>query len=364
MRKDIMRKLVFLVAAASLTLAGCGGGSSSGTPAAQPTLDTGLTLAPVDDGNPATPAAVFAIPTAINDNNLIVGASEPSAGAVLNSVWWEVDANGTVTAADEPLAPLAVNQFSAALALNLDGNVAGIAANATGAIRAVLWADVNAVPAALPLLTPGGETMAYGINDSGRIVGEAENTNGFLRAVWWQQSDTGTAGPFVLPGVPNEWDSIAYAVNNGNVVAGELIDFDGISHAAVWLWDGSAYSLLNLPDGGFDHSVALALNNADPLIVAGEVSDDGLTAEIRAVRWSIAGNVATLTDLGTNNIDSGAEAVNDAGLVAGWRNDRATVWSGTTATDLFTTSSQAFDINNNNLAVGRLGSQGFVKRFN
>ena len=106
-----------------------------------------------------------------------------------------------------------------------------------------------------------------------------------------------------------------------------------------------------------------------PLIVVGEVADDGLGGLTQAVRWSVEGGTVTVTNLGSVDRSSGAVAVNNAGRAAGWEKnasvDLATVWNNSTGKSaLLITDSQAFDINNNNLIVGRDASQGFVKLAN
>ncbi|WP_429886152.1 hypothetical protein [Geoalkalibacter halelectricus] len=365
MRNHLLKILVVLVAAASLTLGGCGGSGSSGPqgPAVE-TLDTGLTLMPVQDGDPNTSPAVFAVPAAINDGNLIIGSSEIEAGGTLKPVWWQVDADGRVIRADEPLALHPRSLFAAALGLNNNELIVGMA----GVDRAAAWAGVDALPVLLPTLAGGGDTAAFAVNGSGRIVGEAENNAGFFRAVYWQQAGDGTITMQpVLPGVPAEWDAAAYAINNSNTIAGELIDASGISRAAIWRLVGGNYVRLDLPTlADYTHAAALGLNNpapGEPLLVVGEVAEG---IEVRAVAWEVAadGSVSAAIDLGANGLDSRAEAVNDAGLIAGWENDRAVVWETAVPTRLLNVDSKAFDINNENLAVGRKGNQGFVIRVN
>ncbi len=313
---------------------------------------------------------------AINEANQVVGVSEVIAGGSLTPTLWEVDLDGNAVGAPATLEPLVAGGFAAGQDINDSGVVVGSAANAAGSLRAVAWADPLAAPATLQSLTPAGFSAAYAINNDGRIVGEAENSGGLFQAVYWQRSAGGAiTGPFVLPGTPAGWEAGAYAVNSGNMIAGELIDAAGISHAALWQWDAasSTYTRVDLATiAGFAHAVALGLNDpaaGEDLAVVGEVIDDGLGGETHAVRWSVGATV-TVTDLGTANRTSSAAAVNAAGTAAGFEENAtgtslASVWSAAGAnTGLFTTASQAFDINGNNLVVGRNGSAGFVKRVN
>ena len=367
------KQFLILVAAATLALAGCSDNNKS--PAA-PGVDSpaGITVAPIDDNNPATAPAVFAVPAAINDNNQIVGSAEAVAGGTLQPTFWLVNDEGAATVAPTAMATLFAGGFAAAHDINSAGVIVGMAANTDTSIRAVVWADKDAAPALLQGLTPGGFAAAYGINDSGRIVGTAENDDGLLQAVRWQRAIDGTlSGPFVLSGVPAGWEAEVNAVNADNTIAGELIDTAGISRAVLWQLLGGSYVRLDLAvPAGFEHAVAVDLSSSAagaPLIVVGEVADDGLGGLTQAVRWSVEGGTVTVTNLGSVDRSSGAVAVNNAGRAAGWEKnasvDLATVWNNSTGKSaLLITDSQAFDINNNNLIVGRDASQGFVKLAN
>ena len=365
--------LVVLLAALSLIVSGCGGGGSSGPPGAEPlSIDknTGLPLAPIDDGDSATVAGEFVLPAAINNVNQVVGAAEITAGGILQAALWEVDPDGTSGVAPKSLAALVPGGFAAAFDLNESGSIVGSAIDAQGRTRAVLWVDADQPPVTLP--GRGGQfAAAYSINETGRIVGVAENTDDILEAVWWQLGENAAvSGPSFFTAGPQGWEAAAYAVNAENHVAGELISPDGKSQAVLWHLDAGVYARIDLPmpAEGFDHTVALALNSplsGEPLLVAGEMSDDGAGGESRGVRWTLSnGTVTQALNLETTSISSSAEAINTSGMIAGWRGTgpRATVWIETVPEALLTTESQAFGINDGNLVIGRSGPTGFVKR--
>ena len=372
------KKLLILIAAATLFLSGCGSSNNNSPAAPGLTNPAGITVAPIDDNNPATVPAVFAMPAAINDSNQIVGSAEAAAGGLLKPTFWIVDNQGAATVAPTEMNTVVVDGFASAHDINSDGVIVGNAANIDTSLRAVVWGDKDAAPALLNSLAGGFFAAAYGINDTGQIVGTSENIDGLLKAVRWQRAVDGTlTGPSILPGVPVGWEAEANAVNADNHIVGELVDAAGISSAVVWEWDGvsSSYTALNLPvPAGFDHAVAFDLNSpapGQPLLVVGEVSDDGLSGLTHAVRWSIdASNNITVIDLGTTDRSSSAAAVNSAGRAAGWENNAsavslATSWNNPTGkAALFANDSQAFDINNNNVVVGRSAGQGFVKLAN
>lgn len=361
MRNARNKCLVVLVAAA-LMLAGCGGGGSGGsggggTPTGSTdtpggTLDSGVSLTAVND------AVLFALPAAINDNNLIIGSAETAAGGILQPVKWRINPDGSVATAAEALQPLVAGGFAAAMDVNDTDVIVGIAANAAGASRAVVWSPGVAVPSSLPLLIPGGFTAAYAINNGGRIVGEAETADGDIVAVRWDRNPTTGAltGPLALPG---GGEGAAYAINANGDIAGEHIATTGESGAVVWRLENDAYVRTDLASlAGFPQATALGISNAaaGPIVV-GMVAGAGADGAFQAVQWDLAAGT-TPTQLGS--ADSSAEAVNDAGIAVGDQNDRAYQWS-PSGQALFTASSAAYDINNNDLIVGRSGSQGFVK---
>lgn len=383
-------KLVVLLTAASLALAGCGGGGGGGTaatPAVTPGVDApgGIVVAPIPiennnpapiPGNPAPLPGVFALPAAINNNNQIVGAAEAVLGGLLKPAFWQVDDLGATTVAPSTLAAVVADGFAAAFGLNNDGVIVGVVGTATvGNNQAAVWANKDASPTQLPLLAPFSPSAAYGISPSGRIVGTAENADLLLQAVRWERAVNGSVtGPFLLPGVPAGWESEAYAINDDDTIAGELIDAEGISRAVLWRFNGTSYVRVDLTAIlGFANAVAFGLNSpaaGQPLLVVGEVSDDGLGGETHAARWSVNGATITADDLGNNNRGSSAAAINTAGLAVGYEESvtdvqQASTWAiPTLKSILIDTDSQAFGLNNNNLVVGRSGTQGFVKRVN
>lgn len=381
-------KLVVLLTAASLALAGCGGGGGGGTTAAPtgtPGVDApgGIVIAPIENNNPAptpeNPAplpGVFALPSAINNNNQIVGVAEAVLGGLLKPAFWQVDDLGATTVAPSTLAAVIADGFAAAFGLNNDGVIVGVVGTSTvGINRAAVWTNKDASPTQLPLLAPSSPSAAYGISPSGRIVGTAENADRLLHAVRWERAADGSVtGPFVLPGVPIGWESEAYAINDDNTIAGELIDAEGISRAVLWQFNGTSYERIDLTAIiGFANAVAFGLNNpaaGQPLLVVGEVSDDGLGGETHAARWSVNGAIITAADLGNNNLGSSAAAINTAGMAVGYEESvadvqQASTWAiPTLKSILIDTDSQAFGVNNNNLVVGRSANQGFVKRVN
>ena len=140
--RNHLNKLLILAVGASLTLAGCGGDGGGSAPG----LDSpaGIATTPIDDGNVATPPAVFATPAAINANNELVGTAESAAGAVLQPASWVVDNAGAATVSATSLLTID-DRFAAAYDLSDSGVVVGSAENLDTSIRAAVWADSAAI---------------------------------------------------------------------------------------------------------------------------------------------------------------------------------------------------------------------------
>jgi uncharacterized membrane protein len=395
-------KFIGLFFVLTLSLAGCGGSSSSTpivpldpgpTPDPSPTLDPGPTLdlgGPEDGtGNPV--AITFASAVDINDVNQVVGYVELEEGSPLIAAVWTVDFEGAPTASPVPLAGIATGQFSAAFAIdepvNGDaiGNVVGQAATGNGIQQvAVIWKTGSSTPTELPRLNLNSSrnSAAFGVSPDGtKIVGLHEknigtnlNPNIVNRAVLWRADSVAPSGyaivelPFYIDAplgdnfVASDYGS-GNAVNDAGWIAGELENRNGRLHAVVWVPDANggylAADVLDLRSGGEAGSAAYAINVSNEVVGERETT----TGVYHPVLWADPG-VADPVSLAATG---GAVAINEGALIAGYSgtSPRATVWTGITATaSLFATESQAYGVNNGSLVVGREGSKGFVRRLN
>lgn len=198
-----------------------------------------------------------------------------------------------------------------------------------GLLAAVLLIDASQANAGqsytfTDLGTLGGKySYATGINNASDISGAY--TFGYQQhaAVW-----IGTTGTTLgtLGGTTRE----AFAINNAGVAAGySSTTGDAAEQAAVW--KGSQASSLDTLGGSSSH--ALAINNA------GDTAGYAFTNS--NIKHATVWNGTTVTDLDPLGTDSSAFGINNAGEVAGYvrsasGNEHATVWNGTTATDLGT----------------------------
>lgn len=213
--------------------------------------------------------------------------------------------------------PQAVD-FSAAYALNDDGEVAG-AFNGSVALRPFRSMRRSAF-VALPVLPGHTGGVAFGINARGDAVGYSSGDNQ-MRAVWW----TRTGELQLLPG-GSESASRALGVNNRGDVVG--VSGEAPQRAVIWPAKGQAVDLGTLP--GFSGSEALATNNRGD-VVGNALGVDGAPDRSRAVWWDAGGR--GLQDLGTlpGDTDSRANDINARGDVvgssSGSRGDRAFLWT-------------------------------------
>jgi uncharacterized membrane protein len=360
----------------TLLLAGCsGGGSSSSAPAGDGgagALDaggSGVTTGGVDNGTGTTVTAIFTSALDVNDLNQVIGFAEVTAGAPFTAALWTVNAAGDAAVAPAALNPIDGNTFSAAFAIDENGNAVGQSAKGTQLV-AVIW-PAGATPVELPVLTAAGNSKALAISADGTlIVGEAQDASSRTRGVIWTSDAQGdfTAAPAVLPFAAfasgadlspfSSASGVARVGDTEILVVGEAEAGNGDLHAALWRSTntGATFAASSL---GIDH-LAFAVNSARQVV--GE-SD----ADLSPVSWTISEQGVASAPVSLAAAGS-AVAVNESGRIAGWSGAAglATVWNGTTPATLSENASQAYGLNNDTqpLVVGREGAQGFVKRVN
>lgn len=236
---------------------------------------------------------------------------------------------------------------SFANAINNAGQVVGMAeiiGGPYGNYRAALWSG-NAVTE-LGIIGSVYRSEATGINDAGQIVGAVDG-----QAILWNGM---IRSPIGTPGSSN----FVYDINNKGEVAGWTYR-EGKVNAARW--DGSTVTDLQGQLDGTKSSYAYAINDASQ-VAGATLTADGVT---HATVW----NGTTATNLGTlNGRSSEAYAINNVGQVAGWsetvdHSRNATLWNGTTATELGTLagrSSEARAINDVGQVVGYMGGNAML----
>lgn len=167
---------------------------------------------------------------------------------------------------------------------------------------------------AIPPITGGFTTEAFGVNNAGVVVGRGDNMNGQVAAFVFQNGVT-TELPFLAGGA----DAQASSINSSNVIVGNCDDASGTSRAVKWELVSGAWQITDLGtlaagDAGF--GVATRINDAGKIVGYCSVNSPG---PYHACLW----DGATKSDLGTlgytgNLAYSQALGINEAGEVSGY----------------------------------------------
>jgi probable HAF family extracellular repeat protein len=186
------------------------------------------------------------------------------------------------------------------------------------------------VPQNLGLLPQGTFSSPFGINDSGAVVGVASvnNNSNDTRAFYWRNGSMQDIGLLSSGGV-----SHATAINERGLVVGSatvLTDTGQRQHAFHWR-DGFLMTDIGTLDmGGQDgDSAAYAINEAGVIVGESSVRLPGGAIESHAFRWENG----VMTDLGTlpGGTTSSARDINGRGEIVGWSTNangqtRAVLW--------------------------------------
>ena len=238
--------------------------------------------------------------------------------------------------------------------------------------RSFRWDASSAAPTELGNLgvNPSGYTTVdiFDINNAGTVVGSAEKFNAAGATLGWRAVRWNASGTVAIELQNLGGNSSAEALNN----AGTAVGNSG-GRAARWDASGNVTELGNLGSG----SRAVAINDAGTAVGSAKKPED-LVVNDRAVRWNASvtaatelGNLGTFSGLGQTE----ARDINDAGTAVGWAHKwtlapngamagypHAVRWnaSGTAAIELGNLASNDIEsaaeaINNAGTAIGYIG---------
>jgi probable HAF family extracellular repeat protein len=184
-----------------------------------------------DDGSIQwiTPAGVYSLVTALNNNDQVVGYHQ--VGQTTAAFVWQ---NGALT--DLPALATSCTYGPGqgeALGINDAGVIVGatLGSGPRCTDSAVVWQGGSVTE--LPKLSGSDDHyFARAINQQGVIVGEADRSNS--QEPWAHEAVQWVGGQIeALPGLGG-LNSIAYAINSNGVVAGYADDAAGVWHAVLW----------------------------------------------------------------------------------------------------------------------------------
>jgi uncharacterized membrane protein len=242
--------------------------------------------------------------TSVSENGLVSGYVMGICGTVQGAVLWDQLGQLTVL----PGLPGTCGSVAR------DVNSSGVAVGRAFGSNSSESVDVRWLPAggtyqaeALPRLPDGSLPFAWRINEAGLVV--AANA----AAVWSE-----TTGWQMLPRPSGATTCGGGAINDVGAIVGTCT-IAGESQAVYWPSASGAPVVLPLPANG-GHPVAAAINDIGMIVgsVAITMRTNGSRNALwRAIRWNPSGGSWTaelLPDLGKG---SHAEAINDAGQIAG-----------------------------------------------
>jgi probable HAF family extracellular repeat protein len=254
----------------------------------------------------------------INNAGTVVGEAQKFAASGATLGWRAVRWNASGTAAFE-LQNLGGD--SAALAINNAGTAVGYSAG-----RAVRW---NASGGLTELGNLGSASRAWAINEAGTAVGRAQKLESASvvndRAVRWNASGTAATELGNLGTINGLGQTEARDINDAGTTVGwahRWVQFTpngawaGYPHAVRWNASGTAaIELGNLASNDIE-SAADAINNAGTAIgYIGQYDSANQRETLHAVRWDASGTATELGNLGAGAGD--AVDINNAGIAVG-----------------------------------------------
>jgi len=237
----------------------------------------------------------------VNNRGQVVGSSGVSPSVPV--IW-----NGTTPTA---LGTFSGSSDSFGTSINNRGQIVGYSYFFNGNTEAALATSwIGTTPTALGSLG-GNVSGASAINNSGQIAGLSQLPNGDFRAVIWNRTTTPTN-----LGTLGGNSSAAYGINNRGQVVGFAALADGTNRAVIWT--GTTPTVLGMLPGATSAG-ASSINNRGQVVgnstFCQAPSPPTCSGPFRATIW----NGTTPTDLGMlpGAFLSFATAINNAGQVVG-----------------------------------------------
>ncbi|WP_445245660.1 putative Ig domain-containing protein, partial [Microcoleus sp. OTE_8_concoct_300] len=245
---------------------------------------------------------------------------------------------------------------SRAWAINKNGQVVGDAQTGSGQFRAFQFTDINTNQLVDPgemqdlgIVGNASESRGRDINNNGQVVGFLTTSTGSTRAFLWNS----TSGMQELTGSSNS----ALSINNNGVAVGFFKVNQFQFHASRWQ-NAQAFPLITPIDKS---SWATGINDSGQIVGYTDINGN----PIRAFLYE-SGEMKDARDLGTLNSTSTTRAwdINNQSQVVGQSGSKAFFWSSNGGIkdlgSLGSGSSQALAINNQTQVVGKSNDSAFI----
>jgi probable HAF family extracellular repeat protein len=247
---------------------------------------------------------------------------------------------------------------SRAWAINNNGQAVGDAQTGSGQFRAFQFTDINTNQQLDPgemqdigIVGNALESRGRDINNNGQVVGFLTTSTGSTRAFLWNS----TSGMQELTGSSNS----ALSINNNGVAVGFFKVNQFQFHATRWQ-NAQAFPLITPIDKS---SWATGINDSGQIVGYTDINGN----PIRAFLYE-SGEMKDARDLGTLNSTSTTRAwdINNQSQVVGQSGSKAFFWSSNGGIkdlgSLGSGSSQALAINNQTQVVGKSNDSAFIWR--
>jgi probable HAF family extracellular repeat protein len=246
---------------------------------------------------------------AINDDGLMVGASDSFAGTVNSQGGFTIDSAGILNPLGERFAPRDVDSSGRMVGSIFEPAIGYVAGS---------WDQGTTLP--LGSLNAGQPSDAYATNNAGVTVGRSDSQAGPIYAVKWANGTITNLGG--APGAQTSWPGIseAHDVNETGLIIGNAYVNAFTIRAARWTGTGNGADVLSL-QAGFVTSFARSVNDSGTIVGYAARQGEGARASVWLDDQAI--DLNDLIDPASGWYLESATDINNRGQIVGygWHTD-------------------------------------------